>query len=70
MDNCPTGVRLESEVTHHTAQINGIVSDIKEIKDSLIKRPTWAVCVIITILTALTCSSITWAVTVLKIFIK
>lgn len=42
-----------------------IKNDIREIKDNLLNRPTWTTTVIITILTAVSCSSITFAVTVL-----
>ena len=41
-----------------------ICKDIKEIKNKLLGRPSWAVSVIITLLTTIACSSIIYIITV------
>ena len=42
---------------------------ITEIRDKLIGRPSWAVCIIITMLSSITVASITFAVTMAKMII-
>ena len=44
---------VESDNINQGKQIKGMAIDIKEIKDILLKRPSWAVTVIITILSTL-----------------
>jgi hypothetical protein len=41
---------LEAKVCQHEKLINDMCGDIKDIKDNLLKRPSWAVVVIITLL--------------------
>lgn len=43
---------------------------ITEIRDKLLSRPSWAVCVIITILTSITVASVTAMFNMLKLVIK
>ena len=44
---------VETDNINQGKQIKGMAIDIKEIKDILLKRPSWAVTVIITILSTL-----------------
>jgi hypothetical protein len=44
---------IEADNINQGKQIKGMAIDIKEIKDILLKRPSWAVTVIITILSTL-----------------
>ena len=44
---------VETDNINQGKQIKGMALDIKEIKDILLKRPSWAVTVIITILSTL-----------------
>jgi len=44
---------LESENKNQETEIKNISKDIKEIKDVLLKRPSWAVTVIITLLSTI-----------------
>ena len=44
---------VETDNINQDKQIKGMALDIKEIKDILLKRPSWAVTVIITILSTL-----------------
>jgi len=44
---------IEADNINQGKQIKGMALDIKEIKDILLKRPSWAVTVIITILSTL-----------------
>jgi hypothetical protein len=67
---CATGASNRERVTTLEREMCGVRLDIKEIKDTLLGRPTWAVTVIITILTALSCSSITFAITALNAVIR
>lgn len=43
---------------------------VTEIRDKLLGRPSWAVCVIITILTSITVASITFATGILRNVVK
>ena len=48
---------LEARIDGHDDAIKDMSSDIKDIKDNLLKRPSWAVSIIITILVGI-CSSL------------
>jgi len=48
---------LEARIDGHDDAIKTMGSDIKDIKDNLLKRPSWAVSIIITILVGI-CSSL------------
>jgi len=48
---------LEARIDSHDDAIKIMGSDIKDIKDNLLKRPSWAVSIIITILVGI-CSSL------------
>ena len=48
---------LEARIDGHDDAIKTMASDIKDIKDNLLKRPSWAVSIIITILVGI-CSSL------------
>jgi wobble nucleotide-excising tRNase len=48
---------LESENKNQETEIKQMSGDIKEIKDTLLKRPSWAVTIVITILSTL-CASL------------
>jgi len=54
---------LEAKVCQNEKSINEMGSDIKQIKDDLLKRPSWAVLAIITILSTLCASLIVLVVT-------
>lgn len=43
----------EQSIKTHEGILNNLTDDVKEIKDKLMGRPTWAVSIIITILTGL-----------------
>jgi len=51
-------IRLETQVMNQEANICAIFNDIREIKDKLLGRPSWAVTVIITALSTLCVSLI------------
>ncbi len=44
--------------------------DIKEIKERLLGRPSWAVCIVITLLSSITFASLTFAFTIVSEFMK
>jgi len=48
---------LEARIDSHDDAIKTMCSDIKDIKDNLLKRPSWVVSIIITILVGI-CSSL------------
>jgi len=48
---------LEANDKKHDDDIKSIINDIKDIKDNLLQRPSWAVSIIISILLAV-CSSL------------
>lgn len=70
MDECTKGVKNEQRIVALERDMGDVRSDVREIKDRLLGRPTWTTTAIITILTAISCSSITFAVTALKMVIK
>jgi len=66
MEKCPKGVENEGRINALEDNMTELKKDVKEIKDRLLGRPTWIITVIITILTAVTCSSLTFAFTVIR----
>ena len=69
-EGCVKGTANEQRIVALERDMGEIKSGVKDMKDGLLRRPSWFVTVIITILSALTCSSITFALTVLKVAIK
>jgi len=69
-EGCVKGTANEQRIVALERDMGEIKSGVKDMKDSLLRRPSWFVTVIITILSALTCSSITFALTVLRVAIK
>lgn len=69
-DDCAQGARLEERIKNLELSVPGrleiIEADIKSIRNSLLGRPSWFVTVIITLLSTLSVSSITFALTILK----
>ncbi len=65
---------LDKAFTEHKLSVEKSTDElwevITEIRDKLLSRPSWAVTVIITILTSITVSSITFASTLLRNIIK
>jgi len=69
-EGCVKGTANEQRIVALERDMGEIKSGVKDMKDGLLRRPSWFVTVIITILSALTCSSITFALTVLRVAIK
>lgn len=59
-EQCAKGVSNEQRIIALERDMGDVRKDVREIKDRLLGRPTWAVTTIITILTAVSCSSITF----------
>lgn len=51
-------IKLETQVHNQEQNICAIFNDIREIKDKLLGRPSWAVSIIITVLSTLCVSLI------------
>jgi hypothetical protein len=65
-ENCPVGVKHEAEIQALKQATNLVASDVKEIKERLLGRPSWSVTVIIAFLSTLAFSALTFAFTVIK----
>lgn len=77
MADCTQGIEnrekiiaLEDRVSRIEKWLGVMSADIKQIRESLLGRPSWAVCVIITILASLTVGSLSWCFAVLRLVIK
>lgn len=69
MENCPKGIENEQRIIALERDMGEIKKDIREIKDKLLGRPTWAVTIIITLLSTLAFSSLAFALTVLRLIV-
>jgi len=67
MEGCVKGTKNEQRIVALERDMGEVKDGVNEIKGGLLKRPSWAVAVVITVLTALTCSSLTFAIAVLRI---
>jgi len=67
MEGCVKGTKNEQRIVALERDMGELKDGVNEIKSGLLKRPSWAVAVVITVLTALTCSSLTFAIAVLRI---
>ena len=65
--DCMLGQEHEKKIVQLQKDIGEIKGDIKDIKTTLMGRPTWAVTVIITVLSAISVSSLTFALNTLHI---
>lgn len=66
MDKCVKGTENGQRIIALERDMQEMKGDIKDIKDGLLKRPSWSVTTIITTLTAISVSSLTFAITVLR----
>jgi len=57
---------LESQCKEHDKAIECMAGDIKDIKDNLLRRPSWAVSVIISLLIAVCTGLIVYVSTAIK----
>lgn len=53
LDTATRLATLEAQTAQHDKALASMSTDIKDIKDNLLQRPSWAVSIIITILTTL-----------------
>lgn len=74
---CPTGVKHSAEIVSLVRAnedlaeyIKDIATKVEDIKDKLLGRPSWTVTVIITLLSTLSFSSLTFAFTIAHQLIK
>ncbi len=65
-DNCPTGVKHEQQIHDIVKTQDIMLKDVREIKEKLLARPSWTTTVIITFLSTLAFSALTFAFTVIK----
>lgn len=63
--DCPLGVKHEAEIVALKESVSSILADVKEIKDKLLSRPSWMVTVVITLLSTLAFSALTFSFTVI-----
>jgi hypothetical protein len=63
-EDCPLGVKHESEICAMKLNIETLTKDIRDIKERLLSRPSWFVTVIITLLSTLAFSALTFAFTI------
>ena len=63
-------IALDKRITSMEDSMNVMAKDIKEIRERLLGRPSWAVCVIITLLSSLTVGSLAWCFAVLRLIVE
>jgi hypothetical protein len=63
---CPKGIENSERIMTLEREMGEVRSDIKEIKDKLLRRPSWIVTIIISFLSTLAFSALTFALTVEK----
>ena len=63
---CPKGVELEERTMTLEREMKEVRQDIKDIKETLLKRPSWAVAIIITLLSTFAFSALTFSFTVIR----
>ena len=66
MEGCVKGTENEQRIIALERDMSELKEGVNDIKNGLLKRPSWSVTVIITILTAISCSSITFACTIIR----
>jgi hypothetical protein len=66
--DCVKGTSNERRIETLEREMGEGRGDIKEMKEKLLGRPTWAVCIIISILCMVSTASITWSMTVFKVY--
>lgn len=64
--DCVQGASNEQRIIALERDIKEVKDNIKELKDDLVKRPSWAVTVIITVLSSATVASLVFALTTLS----
>jgi hypothetical protein len=62
---CPDVIKQGTELGNLTKQYDSLAKDVKEIKEKLLGRPTWAVTVVIAFLSTLSFSALTFAFTII-----
>ena len=65
--NCPKGIELDERIQTLEREMGEVRTDIKDIKETLLRRPSWAVAVIITLLSTAAFSALTFAFTVIRL---
>ena len=65
-EQCVKGTENEQRIIALERDVGEIKRDIKDMKEGLLKRPSWTITVIITLLTSLSMASLTFAFTVIK----
>lgn len=62
---CSDVIKHGTEIDNLTKQYDGLSKDVKEIKEKLLGRPTWAVTIVIAFLSTLSFSALTFAFTLI-----
>lgn len=65
-EECPLGVKHEAEISAMKCDIGTMAKDIKDMKERLLGRPSWVVTVIISLLSTLAFSALTFAFTIIR----
>lgn len=65
-EDCPRGVKHETEILALKECYSAIAKDVKDIKEQLLGRPSWTITCIIAFLSTLAFSALTFAFTILK----
>jgi delta-aminolevulinic acid dehydratase/porphobilinogen synthase len=63
---CMLGMQHQEQIQALNKALDEMKRDIKEIKDKLILRPTWSVMIIISVLSAISVASMTFAFAVIQ----
>lgn len=69
LEDCPIGVRHEAEIIALKEATAFVAKDVKDIKERLLGRPSWTVTVIITLLSTLAFSALTFSFTVIHQYV-
>lgn len=57
---------LEAKTDQHDKTLETLAGDVKDIKDNLLKRPSWAVSIVITVLTTICVGLSVYVITTLQ----
>lgn len=63
-ENCPLGVKHEAEIQALKEASSIVAKDVKDIKERLLARPSWVITVIISLLSTLAFSALTFSFTI------
>ena len=63
---CIIGARHEEQIKELVKCYDVVAKDVKEIKEKLLARPSWAVSIIIAFLSTLAFSALTFAFTIIR----